>query len=69
MRAWGFHPLQIPPGMPPQQAQALLAYLQANPDAAKAGLAQAQLMLQTPGLAEAFLGMQVRHMPASVCWG
>lgn len=33
-------PVKIPPGMPPAQAEALLAYLQANPEAAKAAHAQ-----------------------------
>ena len=33
-------PVKIPPGMPTAQAEALLAYLQANPEAAKAAHAQ-----------------------------
>eukprot|EP00199_Chlamydomonas_sp_CCMP681_P002826 CAMPEP_0119108878 /NCGR_PEP_ID=MMETSP1180-20130426/15945_1 /TAXON_ID=3052 ORGANISM="Chlamydomonas cf sp, Strain CCMP681" /NCGR_SAMPLE_ID=MMETSP1180 /ASSEMBLY_ACC=CAM_ASM_000741 /LENGTH=305 /DNA_ID=CAMNT_0007094551 /DNA_START=17 /DNA_END=934 /DNA_ORIENTATION=+ len=51
-------PVKIPEGMPTHQAQALLAYLQANPEAAKQVHAQAQEMMKTPGMAQAFLGMQ-----------
>ncbi|GFH22021.1 flagellar associated protein, partial [Haematococcus lacustris] len=40
--------------MPPQQAQALLEYLKANPEAAK----EAQQVLKNPGMAQAFMNMQ-----------
>jgi hypothetical protein len=53
-------PVKIPPGMPADQAQGIIAYLQANPEAAKAAWAQAQSLLATPGLANAFVNMQVR---------
>jgi hypothetical protein len=52
-------PVKIPPGMPADQAQGIIAYLQANPEAAKAAWAQAQSLLATPGLANAFVNMQV----------
>jgi hypothetical protein len=45
--------------MPAEQAQGIIAYLQANPEAAKAAWAQAQSLLATPGLANAFVNMQV----------
>ncbi|KAJ9513860.1 hypothetical protein QJQ45_020940, partial [Haematococcus lacustris] len=46
--------------MPPQQAQALLEYLKANPEAAKEVFSQAQQVLKNPGMAQAFMNMQVR---------
>jgi hypothetical protein len=54
-------PVKIPPGMPAEQAQGLLAYLQANPEAARAAWAQAQSLLANPSLANAFMNMQVRE--------
>jgi len=56
-------PIKIPEGMPPVQAQALLAYLQSNPEAAKAAAAQAQNMLRTPGMAQAMLNMRNNTVP------
>ncbi|KAJ9514023.1 hypothetical protein QJQ45_021090, partial [Haematococcus lacustris] len=44
--------------MPPQQAQALLEYLKANPEAAKEVFSQAQQVLKNPGMAQAFMNMQ-----------
>jgi hypothetical protein len=43
--------------MPPAQQQALLQYLQANPEAAKQALAQASEIMKTPGLAQQFISM------------
>ncbi len=54
--------MKIPAGMPPQQAEALLAYMQANPEVAKAANKQALQMLKSPGLAQQFMNMQVRCM-------
>lgn len=51
--------MKIPPGMPADQAQGILTLLKTNPDAAKAAWAQAQAILQNPGLANAFVNMQV----------
>ncbi|KAG1677482.1 hypothetical protein FOA52_001938 [Chlamydomonas sp. UWO 241] len=48
-------PVKIPEGMPPLQAQALMEYMQANQDVAKRAHEQAQHMLKTPGMAEAFM--------------
>lgn len=48
-------PIKIPEGMPPVQAKALVAYLQQNPDVAKKAHEQAQHMLKTPGMAQAFM--------------
>uniref|UniRef100_A0A7R9VDV6 Uncharacterized protein n=1 Tax=Chlamydomonas euryale TaxID=1486919 RepID=A0A7R9VDV6_9CHLO len=48
-------PYKIPANMPPVQAQALVAYLQQNPEVAKKAHEQAQAMLKTPGMASAFL--------------
>ncbi|KAF6255784.1 flagellar associated protein [Scenedesmus sp. NREL 46B-D3] len=56
-------PVKIPPGMPAEQAQGIMAYLQANPEAAKAAWAQAQSLLATPGLANAFVNMQSQADP------
>jgi hypothetical protein len=47
--------------MTPQQAAGVIAYLQSNPEAAKAAHQQAQAMLQSPGLASQMTNMmQVR---------
>lgn len=67
-------PIKIPPGMPPAQAQALMAYLEANPDAAKAAMGQAQQIMQNPALAQAFLNMNVGRArphagPGTRVWG
>ncbi|KAJ9513358.1 hypothetical protein QJQ45_001393 [Haematococcus lacustris] len=43
-----------------QEAQALLEYLKANPEAAKEVFSQAQQVLKNPGMAQAFMNMQVR---------
>jgi len=51
--------VKLPPGMPADQAQGILTYLKTNPDAAKAAWAQAQAIMQSPGLANAFINMQV----------
>lgn len=51
--------MKLPPGMPADQAQGILAYLKSNPEAAKAAWAQAQSIMQSPGLANAFINMQV----------
>lgn len=56
-------PVKIPPGMPANQAQALLAYLEANPEAAKAALSQAQQLMKNPGLANAFMNMSANQTP------
>ncbi|GFH28160.1 ANK_REP_REGION domain-containing protein [Haematococcus lacustris] len=45
-------PVKIPEGMPPQQAQALLEYLKANPEAAKEGAAQ------QPGMADKYQALK-----------
>lgn len=52
-------PVRIPPGMPAEQAAGIIEYLKANPEAAKAAWAQAQAIMQNPGLANAFVNMQV----------
>lgn len=57
-------PVKIPPGMPAEQAQGIIAYLSANPEAAKAAWAQAQSLLATPGLANAFVNMQSQADPS-----
>jgi len=51
-------PVKIPPGMPADAARGIIEYLKANPEAAKAAWGQAQSMLKTPGLANAFLNMR-----------
>lgn len=51
--------------MPAEQAQGIIAYLSANPEAAKAAWAQAQSLLATPGLANAFVNMQVGRAAAA----
>jgi hypothetical protein len=45
--------------MPAHQAQALIEYLKANPEAAKQVQEQAKQILKTPGMASAFMNMQV----------
>jgi hypothetical protein len=45
--------------MPADQAQGILTYLKTNPDAAKAAWTQAQAIMQSPGLANAFINMSV----------
>eukprot|EP00879_Flechtneria_rotunda_P011121 GHRR01011618.1.p1 GENE.GHRR01011618.1~~GHRR01011618.1.p1 ORF type:complete len:304 (+),score=115.86 GHRR01011618.1:124-1035(+) len=57
-------PVRIPPGMPAEQAQGIIDFLKANPEAAKGAWSQAQQILQTPGLANAFLGMQTQTNPS-----
>lgn len=52
-------PLQIPPGMPAAQAQAMIEYLKSNPQAAKAAYEQAQALLKNPAMAQAFMNMNV----------
>lgn len=52
-------PMKIPPHMPPEQAQMLMEFLRSNPDAAKQVYEQAKVMMKSPGLANAFLNMQV----------
>jgi hypothetical protein len=47
--------------MPAEQAQGILTYLKTNPEAAKAAWSQAQAIMQSPGLANAFINMSVRH--------
>lgn len=54
-------PVRIPPGMPADQAAGIIEYLKANPEAAKAAWGQAQAIMQNPGLANAFVNMQVRE--------
>jgi hypothetical protein len=46
--------------MPAHQAQALIEYLKANPEAAKQVQEQAKQILKTPGMASAFMNMQVK---------
>jgi hypothetical protein len=57
--------------MPADAAKGIIEYLKANPEAAKAAWGQAQSMLKTPGLANAFLnmvGVAWQHsMPALLC--
>ena len=50
--------------MPADAARGIIEYLKANPEAAKAAWGQAQSMLKTPGLANAFLNMvcDPRHL-------
>ena len=45
--------------MPTAQAQALVAYLKANPAAAKQAYEQAQAMLKNPAMSQAFTNMMV----------
>eukprot|EP00878_Enallax_costatus_P019643 GHUV01020726.1.p2 GENE.GHUV01020726.1~~GHUV01020726.1.p2 ORF type:complete len:126 (+),score=28.72 GHUV01020726.1:339-716(+) len=52
-------PVRIPPGMPAEQAAGIIEYLKANPEAAKAAWSHAQAIMQNPGLANAFINMQV----------
>ena len=47
--------MRIPPGMAPDQAAAVVKYLQENPDAARAAWQQAQQVLQRPGMANMML--------------
>jgi hypothetical protein len=51
--------------MPAEQAQGILTYLKTNPEAAKAAWAQAQAIMQSPGLANAFINMSVRAVTAA----
>jgi hypothetical protein len=51
--------VKLPPGMPADQAQGILTYLKTNPEAAKAAWAQAQAIMQSPGLANQFINMSV----------
>jgi hypothetical protein len=57
-------PVKLPPGMPADQAQGILTYLKTNPDAAKAAWSQAQAIMQSPGLANAFINMSANADPA-----
>ncbi|GLC70734.1 hypothetical protein PLESTF_001027700 [Pleodorina starrii] len=57
-------PIKIPPGMPAAQAQALVAYLKANPAAAKAAYEQAQMVMRNPAMANAFTNMMAPQAPA-----
>jgi hypothetical protein len=59
-------PVKIPPGMPAAQAQGILEFLKANPDAAKAAWAQAQSIMATPALANAFVNMQSQQVRCAV---
>ena len=58
-------PIKIPPGMPAAQAQALLAYLQQNPEAAKAAHAQVGSRMQSafvrPSITENLLCLLLRQ--------
>lgn len=56
-------PVRIPPGMPKEQAEGIIAYLKANPEAAKAAWQQAQAIMQNPGLSNAFINMQNQSDP------
>lgn len=60
-------PLKLPPGMPADQAQGILTYLKTNPEAAKAAWAQAQAIMQSPGLANQFINMSVSDSSSSSC--
>lgn len=60
-------PVKIPAGMPSHQAQALIEYLKQNPEQAKQVQEQAMQMLKTPGMASAFLNMQVRQQLSATC--
>lgn len=60
-------PIQIPPGMPTAQAQALVAYLKSNPQAAKQAYEQAQAVLRNPAMAQAFANMTVRRQHCRWC--
>lgn len=59
-------PIKIPPGMPPAQAQMLVQYLKSNPAAAKAAYDQAQMMLKTPGMANAFTNMMAPQQDSAM---
>jgi hypothetical protein len=52
--------------MPPEQAQALMQFLQTNPDAARQAYQQAQAMMKSPSMAKAFLNLQVGGGAAQV---
>ena len=52
--------MKIPPGMPKAQAEAVVDYLKSNPEAARMAAEQAKEIMKTPGLAQAYLNMQVR---------
>ncbi len=45
--------------MPAEQAAVIIEYLKANPEAAKAAWSQAQAIMQNPGLANAFVNIEV----------
>ena len=57
-------PIKIPPGVSAEQANGIIQYLQANPEAAKLAYQQAQSMMQAPGFASAMLQAQVVWL----CW-
>ena len=53
-------PIKVPAGMPAEQAMAVIDYLKANPEAAKAAWQQAQAVMRgSPAMAAALAG-QVR---------
>ena len=53
----------MPSYLPPVQQQALLQYLQANPEAAKQALEQANEIMKTPGLAQQYMTMNAVPNP------
>lgn len=55
--------MKAPPGMDPAQAKAMMELLKANPEAAKNAWAQAQAVLQTPGMAQAMLSTMFAPPP------
>ena len=50
-------PIRVPAGIPPALAAAVVQQLRSDPNAALQAFEQAQRVLATPGLAQAYLGM------------
>ncbi|KIY94695.1 hypothetical protein MNEG_13268 [Monoraphidium neglectum] len=58
-------PIKVPPGMPADQALAVVEYLKNNPEAAKQAWQQAQMVMRTmPGAAQALTGQLPAAAPA-----
>eukprot|EP01024_Parvocaulis_polyphysoides_P040942 TRINITY_DN373_c0_g1_i1.p1 TRINITY_DN373_c0_g1~~TRINITY_DN373_c0_g1_i1.p1 ORF type:complete len:295 (-),score=62.20 TRINITY_DN373_c0_g1_i1:179-958(-) len=58
-------PVGLPPGVDPAQAEAVANYLQQNPEAAKAALAQAQELMKDPVMAQQIVQAQVMQQSES----
>eukprot|EP01026_Neomeris_dumetosa_P001159 TRINITY_DN102887_c0_g1_i2.p1 TRINITY_DN102887_c0_g1~~TRINITY_DN102887_c0_g1_i2.p1 ORF type:complete len:260 (-),score=65.54 TRINITY_DN102887_c0_g1_i2:263-1042(-) len=52
-------PVGLPPGVDPAQAEAVVNYLQSNPEAAKAAFAQAQELMKDPVMAQQLVQAQI----------